>query len=134
MDGNPSYPFTMHCTRSFVIRSRSGTEIVILLAMSIFLPLSRCASLMPQNLGIFAARQDQVRCFRDQALLTTAICSTTGKQLNRFNSADEHFVPGTVDQLLFKLCHQYLINPFKMRVGSLSGALAVIEDEMLKIQ
>jgi hypothetical protein len=131
---------TIHGTRCFVIRSQSGAEIDISFTHAVrLLPSSRSASLMPQKLrdfrnGARTAIQDQVRCFRDQALLTTAICSITDEQLSQFNSAVDHIAPGTFDQLLFKFCHQYLINPLKVRVGSLNGVVAFIEDEMLSIQ
>lgn len=131
---------TIHGTRCFVVRSQSGAEIDISFSHAVrLMPNSRSASLVPQKLrdfrnGARTAVQDQIRDFRDKALVTTSSCSITGENLSRSNSAVDHVAPDTFDQLLFKFCHQYLINPLNVRVGSLNGVVAVIEDERLSFQ
>jgi hypothetical protein len=128
---------TIHGTRCFILRKRSGDQIDISFTHAIrLIPSSRTAELLPQALRDFrnAARvavRGQVYTFRDRAIRQVQSCPITGEELTRGNIAIDHLPPHTFDQMLFEYCRERHVNPLTVRVRSERGVVATFEDPML---
>lgn len=128
---------TSHGTRCFLLRRHCGGEVDISFPHAIkLMPGTRSQIRHPQGLldfraGARTAVIQQIRAFRDTALVVASVCPVTGEPLNRANAAVDHVAPGTFDQLLYDFCLATGTNPLDVVVGSLNGVVATIDDAML---
>ncbi|MBC3487146.1 DUF3223 domain-containing protein [Pseudomonas sp. SWRI50] len=128
---------TSHGTRCFVLRRHCGGEVDISFTHAIkLMPGTRGQTRQPQGLldfraGARTAVNQQIRTFRDTALVVTSVCPVTGEPVNHANAAVDHVAPTTFDQLLYDFCLATDTNPLNVLVGSLNGVVATIEDVML---
>lgn len=127
---------TEHGTRGFLLNRCDGSQIDISFPHAIkLIPTSLTASLGPQRLQDYkaAARtavQDQVREFRDAALLSAPSCPINGVTLERGNCDVHYPPPDTFEVLLFRFTEVSGIRPLAIDVDS-CGTVATFRDRAL---
>lgn len=127
---------TEHGSRGFLLNRTDGSQIDISFPHAIkLIPTSRTAALTPQSLQDYkaAARtavQDQVREFRDKALLSTPSCPINNHRLERGNCDVHYPPPDTFESLLFRFTQANGITPLTVDVIS-SGTVAKFRDVAL---
>ena len=125
-------------TPCFVLVRRIGSPIDISFRYTIkLIPTGRASALIPQRLIDYrdAARvaiEEQIRSFRDKHLVNPGVCAVTGDQISRYNCAVDHVAPLTFDRLLQDFTRLSQINPLNIKIGSLNGTVAFIEDERIR--